>query len=129
MSQSLKTTIHADEGYILMKFSGDLSEDTVEDFKKGLAEASSIIVDCYHKENKKVHILLDMNDFTGKYSVASLTALTDFAKKNKPFVDKTASFGGSDTVKMAGEIVITLSGRDNIKIFDTQEEAKGWILT
>lgn len=112
-----------------MKFAGDLSEDNMNDFEKGLGEASAVIVDCYHKENKKVHILLDMTEFSGKYNVASLTALTEFAKKNKPFVDKTASFGGSDTVKMAGEIVITLSGRDNIKIFNSEEEAKQWILS
>jgi hypothetical protein len=28
---------------------------------------------------------------------------------------------------MAGEIVITLSGRDNIKIFNTKEEALNWL--
>jgi hypothetical protein len=93
----------------------------LQKFDKSLNE------ELYHAHNKPLHVLLDMTNFTGNYCLEALSLFTGFAKTNKSFIERTASFGGSDKVKMAGEIVITLSGRDNIKIFNTKEEALNWL--
>lgn len=128
MEHPLITTLDVKGNYITLKFTGDLGEKEMEMFKKDVADASSIIVDSYRDHSIKVHVLLDMTGFSGTYTLEALMTLTEFAKKNKPFIDKTASFGGSDKVKMAGEIVITLSHRDNIRIFNTKEEATTWLI-
>ncbi len=127
MRKTLEAILQPDYNCIFLSLNGDLVQEKLNEFKSDLASASAMISDQYHIENKPLHILLDLTNFTGNYCLDALSLFTGFAKTNKSFVEKTASFGGSDKVKMAGEIVITLSGRDNIKIFNTKEEALAWL--
>lgn len=129
MEHSLIASVEPHGKYILFQFKGDLVQHKVEGFKEDILVASKLITDKFKKDGKKVRVLLDMTEFTGNYSLDSLTALVEFAKNDKLFVEKTASFGGSDKVKIAGEIAITLSNRDNVKMFDTKEEAIAWLLS
>lgn len=129
MQRSLETTIEPEGKYIILKFNGDLVESVAESFKEDLAVATEVITKKFKEEGKKVLVLLDVSGFTGNYSLDALTALIEFAKNDKLFVEKTASFGGSDKVKIAGEIAITLSNRHNIEIFNTKEEAVTWLLS
>lgn len=129
MEHSLVASVEPQGKYILFQFKGDLVQHKVEGFKEDILVASKLITDKFKKDGKKVCVLLDMTEFTGNYSLDSLTALVEFAKNDKLFVEKTASFGGSDKVKIAGEIAITLSNRDNVKMFDTKEEAIAWLLS
>lgn len=128
MQRSLETTIEPGGKYIILKFNGDLVESVVESFKEDLTAATEVIAKKFKEDGKKVLILLDVTGFTGNYSLDALTALIEFAKNDKMFVEKTASFGGSDKVKIAGEIAITLSNRSNIEIFGTEKEAITWLL-
>lgn len=116
-----------DGGLVTMFFTGDLTHDVMDEYKKELDKGVKLIEEYYQAHTKKVRVILDIQNFTGNYSLDALTALVSFAKKNTPYVDRTASFGGSDKVKMAGEVAIALSMRDNIRIFDTKEEAMTWI--
>ncbi|MEN9605064.1 MAG: hypothetical protein RJB39_749 [Candidatus Parcubacteria bacterium] len=127
MSQTINTTVEP-QGYIMIVFNGDLVEGSVEVFKKELSEASVLIQKEHHEHGKKVRILLDTTNFTGNYALAALAALVEFAKFNKAFVEKTASFGGSEKVHMAGEAAIALSGRDNIHMFKNKVDAVMWLL-
>lgn len=114
-------------GLVTMFFTGDLTHDVMDEYKKELDKGIKIIEEYFQAHTRKVRVILDIQNFTGNYSLDALTALVSFAKKNTPYVDRTASFGGSDKVKMAGEVAIALSMRDNIKIFDTKEEAMTWL--
>jgi hypothetical protein len=127
MEKILKASLQSQNNCILLEVIGDVVQENIEQFKTDLAEASAVIVDEYHVHNKPLRILLDMTHFTGNYCLEALSLFTGFAKTNKSFIEKTASFGGNDKVKMAGEIVITLSGRDNVKIFNSKEEALNWL--
>lgn len=127
MPHVLTAAFDEKKNYIILKFTGDLREDREDDFKKDLQEAGELIADTYRETEKKLHILLDMTDFTGNYSGGSLSALVEFAKTNTFFVEKTASFGGSDKVKTAGEVAIDLSNRENIRIFDSEADAVAWL--
>lgn len=125
---SLIATISPDNTYITLKFSGDLVKQMVEGFREDILVASKVITNKFKADEKKVRTLVDMTEFTGNYSLDALTALVEFAKNNKLFIEKTVAFGGSDKVKIAGEVAITLSGRDNIKLFDSKDEAVAWLL-
>ena len=116
-----------EQGLVLMKFNGNLTKDVVPEYKAELDKGAEYIETFYKNHTKKVKVILDMTDFTGNYSLDALGALFSFAKHNTQYVDHTASFGGSDKVKMAGEVAIALSGRENIKICDTKEEALQWV--
>lgn len=128
MNPAVITTKDEKYPYIHIKFIGDLVTERYEDFKKGLMEASDIIEKTANEGHGKVKIMLDLTEFSGNYSLSSLNLLVDFAKSNVPYVQKTASFGGSDKVNMAGEIAVVLSGRDNIKVCKTKEEAISFII-
>ncbi len=128
MTQTITVTTEP-QGYILIALNGDLVQGTVEVFKKELADASAFIQQQHHEQGKSVRILLDTTFFTGNYALEALGALVKFAKDNKPFVLKTASFGGSDKVRMAGEAAIALSGRDNIHMFQNKVDAVIWLLS
>lgn len=127
MNPPIIVTRDPKEPYVTIKFVGDLVSGRVEDFKAELQVASATILNAYNETGKKLHILLDMSEFTGNYSLDSLNSLVAFAKSNVPYVEKTAAFGGSDKVNMTGEIAIVLAHRDNIKIFHTKEEAVSWL--
>jgi hypothetical protein len=128
MNPAVITTKDENYPYIHIKFIGDLVTERYEDFKKGLMEASDIIEKTANEGHGKVKIMLDLTEFSGNYSLSSLNLLVDFAKSNVPYVERTASFGGSDKVNMAGEIAVVLSGRDNIKVCKTKEEAISFII-
>lgn len=123
----MSTIVDPQAGYTLLQFNGDPVHDAIDQFKKDIEHSSKIIEEESKKEGQKIRILLDMTNFSGNYALDALSALVAFAKHNEPFVERTASFGGSDKVTMAGEVAIALSGRKNIKLFDTRHDAVAWL--
>ena len=124
----MSTTVDTQAGYIVLQFNSAPIHDAVDRFKKDLVKSGAIIESESKKTGGKVRILLDMTNFSGNYALDALSALVSFAKHNEPFVERTASFGGSEKVVMAGEVAIALSGRKNIKLFDTRHDAVAWLM-
>lgn len=129
MSTKIKPLIITidNSGLVSMVFIGDITHDVVEEYKAELEKGAGLIREYYQAHTRKVRVILDIERFSGNYSLDALNALVSFARQNTPYVDRTASFGGSDKVKMAGEVAIALSMRDNIKICNTKEEALTWV--
>ncbi len=44
-------------------------------------------------------------------------------KDNRPFIRRTFVFGLSDRMSFAARVILRASGRDNIEVVDTEEEA------
>lgn len=128
LDKPLNISIDEQNGILNMTFHGDISHEKNGAFKAELEIGKNLIADYHAAHTRKVKVLLNMTDFSGTYNLNALNALVGFARENTPYVDRTASFGGSDKVKMAGEIAIALADRDNIKVCDTKEEAERWIL-
>ena len=114
-------------GIIRINFFGDLLAGQVPAFQSAIQAGRDFVKSTFEKSGKKVKILLDMTKFSGNYNAEALRILSEFAAGNKDYVYRTASFGGSDKVKTAGEIATLLSGRENIKIFNTEDEAFVWL--
>ena len=110
-----------------MKFSGALLENDSPAFRDDLALAAKKMRELFGAGKQKLRVLIDVTDFSGKYSAETLQMLADFAKNNATIVEKTASFGGTDKVKAAGEAAANLAGRENISIFDTREQALAFL--
>ncbi len=127
MAQSIETTVD-ENNMITISITGDLSEDKMESLVASLGESVQVIVDAFNAAGqKKVKVLVDLSQFSGKYVIKSFTEMVNFAIKTNPYVEKSAVFGGADKEKMAAEMVIALSHRDNIKVFDTKEQAIAWL--
>ena len=112
---------------IRITIAGDLLDADIPFFKTGLQIGKAVIQTIFQKTGKKVKIILDVSKFTGNYTAEAVQMITKFAVDNREYVEATASFGGSDKVRAAGEIVTALSGRENIKIFATEKEALVWL--
>lgn len=121
------TTEIRDDGIMYMKLTGGLGNDVVEGLQSAVRVGTQMIKNHQEKTGKNVNILFDMTTFTGEYSVSALQVFVDFSKETKPFVAKTACYGGPVTGQVAGEMVATLAGRDNIHFFGTEEKALAWL--
>ncbi|HEY0220693.1 MAG TPA: STAS/SEC14 domain-containing protein, partial [Candidatus Paceibacterota bacterium] len=80
-----------------------------------------------HKNVGHVKTLIDISNLKTRIIGEAIEALIELAKRNKDLVDKTAVLGGSEKLKIVGETIAALSGRENIKFFDTKEQAIDWL--
>ena len=62
-----------------------------------------------------------------RYDRDVTAALQDLAKHNKPYVIAGAAVGVSGLQKVVFRSILAFSGRNNIKLFDTREEALDWL--
>lgn len=126
-SDPLTTEIHPD-GYMVMTLSGKLSSDVLQTLHAN-ARTATQMSRVYAETKGKPNILFDMSNFTGDYSVSALQEMVKFAEDTRPYANKVACFGGPEVGRVAGEMVVALSGRDNIQFFKTKEEALAWMLS
>ena len=122
----LTTEIHPD-GYMVMTLSGNLSSDVLETLQANVHTATQMSK-VYAESKGKPNILFDMTKFSGEYSVRALQEMVKFAEDTRPYARKVACFGGPAIGQVAGEMVVALSGRDNIQFFKTKEEALSWLV-
>lgn len=57
-----------------------------------------------------------------------INALTKFTQKNKPHVVAGAVIGAEGLKKFMFNTILRLSGRNNMKIFDREDEALEWLI-
>ena len=81
----------------------------------------------YYADNKTVKVIIDLSSFTGKYAMKCFMEMLKFANSTKDYVEKTAVFGGSYQGKMIVEIIGAIALHENVKFFETKEEAMEWL--
>lgn len=93
------------------------------EYKNYLQEARQII------DTQPRKSLLIITDITNAgFTYQSNTAMKSFAKANTPYVKASAVVGVTGLKKVVITSVRILTGR-NIKIFDTVDEAKEWLVS
>lgn len=123
-----KFETYVDEhGIVNMVIKGRVRKETWGQFKKWIEDAQKIIREQSEKTGKKVKTTVDLTDTSSQYDSDTIAALASFTKANEPYVEKTATFGANTMIKFAEDLVITISGRKNIKAFATKEEAIKWL--
>ena len=116
-----------EQGVVRMTLRGMIKKDAIEGLKAWTKECEEIIKSQFEKTGKKVLTILDLKDLGSEYDGEGIAILASFAKRNEAYTEKTATFGANWTKKFAEDIVITLSGRKNIKAFSNEEEAVAWL--
>ncbi|MBC7196902.1 MAG: hypothetical protein H5U39_06585 [Deferribacterales bacterium] len=111
---------HKDKMIIFFDFSG-CKED---EFMKTLEDARSIV------RRLKKDVLLTLVDVTNTESNDRTNrAIKEFAAENKPYVKAGAVVGVFGLKKLVYQIVMKFTGRNNLKLFNTVQEAKDWLAT
>ena len=107
---------------------GDLNSEAKEKIELWMTDVKKVIKDLYDKKGEQVLCLVDIKDLK-TYHPDVLLTLAGLMKENEPYVLRTATFGGSKSITMAEDVVIALSGRNNLQAFDTKEQAVNWLRT
>lgn len=126
MNEPLTTTI-APSGVLTLTLAGDLSVERLPALRQGITAAEKQIQELSQERRARIHILLDMSQFSGVYDVGAMEAMARFARDNAPYIEKTAGFGAPVTGTFAGEIVAELANRDNIQFFPDEPAALAWL--
>ena len=122
----MKVTVEK-PGWISYVISGDLTEARSSEIEEAIARADETIREQYHETGQPVHILMDMNGFSHVYDLATLERFAQFAEKHGHDVAKTAGFGSSKQTRAAAAALLAFTDRDNIRFFETKEEALAWL--
>jgi hypothetical protein len=109
-----------------VKISDATDEDGVGTLKTLLEKSHDLTVEIYNNTGDRIRGLIDLSDFT-HYSPKVVSIIAEVLKKNRPYVEKTATYGGTPFIRLAQETVYALAGRDNFGAFDTKEEALEWL--
>jgi hypothetical protein len=115
------------EGRVLLKISGTLKKESLESLSTGIVQAKDIVQEQGKVCGNQVRILIDMTDFDGSYDTISMERLADLARFDTSYVHRTACYGGPILTSMLVEFVATLSGRTNLKFFQSKEDADEWL--
>lgn len=100
--------------------------DKLYDLKNWAKKVKIVVQDVYKKTGNKVLAIIDISNLK-KYDSESLLILAELMKGNESYVAKSATFGGDKFIVAGQDILLALSGRYNLKAFETKEEAISWL--
>jgi len=121
----LRVNVGADD-VVNVTIGGDLIMENLSQFTEWTENLKKTIKETFLKKNKKVLVLADISGLR-KYDSEVMVQLATTMRENEPYVFRNATYGGSQYVKMAEDVVAALSGRNNLKSFKTREEALNWL--
>ena len=110
-------------GIVFLKISGNLTKDTIPGVKAGIEQNLKMIQDQYLALGGKVPYLVDMSEFTGVYDAEILELFAAFAKGTRDLVAKATIYGGSLSTELIAKMIVMISGRNDMEVFHTKEEA------
>ena len=116
------------DGYVSMRLEGDLSSENFDSLKETVEEAKSVVKKFSEEKRGMVPVLFDLSGFTGVYNVGAMMAMKDLSDHNRPFVKKTAVFGGSPLARVAAELTIEFINDPTIRMFQDRDSALEWLL-
>jgi hypothetical protein len=127
MSERMLSVAVDDHGVLHSSLVGAIPAERVPQHEQEIAEAKAIIKDAYQRRSIEFRSLIDLTKFEGTYAPKAIGVLAAYMKANKPFVFRSAAFGGGDMTNLAANIVATMAGRDNLAFFKTREQAEQWL--
>ena len=113
---------------VLLVLSGKVdTPERISELDLDIKKAHLLICDLCTKAHSPIDILFDLHAFSGIYSPLAIESLAHLAKEDEQYVRKTACFGASETIRLAGDIIAVIAGRGNIHFFKDEEEARAWL--
>jgi len=127
MSEEKKFEIKVgDDGIIYLSLAGKLAGLNLVALDKWHKEVHVVIKDRYENTYVPVKVVIDVSGVLD-YAPEAVTLLTNLLVEDKLLVYRSATFGGSQYILMAQDMLASLSGRSNFKAFKTKEEAVEWV--
>lgn len=112
---------------VTLAIAGEVGQDELPELKKWADSAKGRIREAFNSTNKKLAVLVDFTSLENFSEGEVLSIIADLMSADSKYVYKTATFGANKNISLAEEIAKSLSGRDNMKNFDTKEKALDWL--
>jgi hypothetical protein len=108
-----------DDGILRVKFSGDFDTKDVEAY---MADFAPIV----ENATQTIDFLVDVSE-VGKASANARRAFGDIFRNPHPSTGRTALFGDSRYIRVVTGFVLRITGSQNLRIFDSEQEALAWL--
>jgi len=115
-----------DDGIIHLSLGGRLEGLNLVALEKWSKDVHTAIRDRYENTYTPVKVAIDIEGVTG-YAPEAVTILTNLLVEDKTMVYRSATYGGSDYILMAQDMLASFSGRTNFKSFKKKDEAFLWV--
>lgn len=119
LDKRIRFILHKQKRVLLYDFTE--LPDTADALKL-IAHARKIAAE---QPEQSLYTLTDISN--SRYDRDVTAALQELAKHNKPYVIAGAAVGVTGLSKVVFRSILTFSGRKNIKLFDTREQALDWL--
>ncbi|MCD5380976.1 MAG: hypothetical protein LR008_00150 [Candidatus Pacebacteria bacterium] len=116
-------------GVIRIKMAGNVSSDYEDEFMEWSETVREVMHTAKETDPKKVFCVIDLTGQKIDADKESLGWLIDLVKYNKDYVTRTGVYGANLITRSLVDIALRTTGRDNMKMFETQEQAEGWVFT
>ena len=78
--------------------------------------------------NAPVRYLVDVTEVK-ELTLAERWRLAERMKENRPLIMRTAVLGVHPMLRFPVQVILRVSGRDNVRLFATREDAQRWLLS
>lgn len=127
MAQEKKFNIEVgQDGIIYLSLGGKLAGLNLVALDEWTKEVHKVIKDRYENTYVPVKVVINVTEVSD-YAPEAVTILTNLLIEDKHLVHRSATYGGSQYILMAQEMLASLSGRSNFKAFSKKEEAMKWV--
>jgi hypothetical protein len=116
-----------EDGVVYMRLIGTLDRSNFDALKAEVEHAKATVKAESERRGALVPVSFDLTDFSGTYNVEAMLAMKGLEEHNRPYVLKTALFGGSTAARVAAELTLALIGQKNLQMFATKDEALAWL--
>ncbi len=113
------------DNIVLSTLSEMETDEDVALLEKWAGQVKEFVLNEYLRQNQKLLSLVDASH-VNVYKARAFEILSDLLRTNDPYIEKTATFGASRTVRMAQDTLSALSGRQ-MKAFSKKDEALEWL--
>src|SRR3989344_1892055 len=113
-------------GPLELRLGGDLvTEEGKKNLTAWVADVKKTLAQLKAESGGDIYIIVDINTLKN-FDDGSVSILKELASWSKGYDTKTAVIGGSLFSLMALRAIVIFSKRDNMKAFDSREEALKW---
>lgn len=124
INPSLKISV--DNNIIYLTLGGAITKDYINEFKAWTAKIHQTVLDLHKKTGEKVKFLTDVTALDSM-DKKILDDFIELLKFNKPYVYKSATFGGKLNALILLTITSVYSDRADFQHFKNKEEAEKWL--
>lgn len=108
------------DGIIYVLYTPQMTDNDADIY---IAELTALV----KASKEKVRVLTDVGPLVEIRSEYLKNCIAQGIKPLKPMIEKSAVIGMDTMKRIAARIILTLSGRHDIRLFATREEAMDWL--